>query len=824
MMNTSKTSFSKTLLAAAIISATMPISAQEQEPDNSSSDNLDFEQIIVTGVARGQSKLETSVSVSTISPEEYAEFAPRSTSEIFRNLPGIRSESTGGESNINLIVRGMPQAPGSKYVQLHEDGLPVLQFGDIAFGNVDIFLRADSTVSTIESIRGGSSSTFASNSPGGLINFISKTGDSDGGSIGLTLGVDFDSFRTDFEYGGEINNDTYFHIGGFFREGDGPKDVGFNSNSGGQIKANLTRTFDNGYVRFYFKHLNDRTITYLPGPTLVTGSDGSPSTSDFAGFNILEDSLHSINHLNSRVINRQGEQVTNDVRDGVSPTVTSFGVEFDFDFNDDWNIVNRARITSAETSFISPFYAGGAQPAQQYAEAIGGPGASLVYASGPNVGESFSAGSNANGLASDIIMFDTDVPDVGSFNNDLKINGQLTEDISLTLGYYKARQDVEVEWRFVQYASELVGEGGSLLDVIDANGNAVTDRGLVSYSAFGGCCQRYVDAQYDIDAYYANLNWVIDDITIDASVRYDDGDATGFYSGANLEGDQSQSIDLNRDGNISPYETGIIVLDNGPQYPINYDWNEVSWSIGANYIINDNLAVFARASSGSRVRADRLLWSPLNQLINRDGTAQGAVDEVEQFELGLKYSAKDFGLFVTAFTAETDDQNADPTLNQTVFARTYDSSGIEFEGVWQISDHFDVTGSFTLTDAEISSDSLNPANVGKEPAHQASWIFNLTPAYTSDNFRIGMNFIGSDDSFTDEANVFVLKGYIQSNFFATYYINDYMTVSVNMNNAFNEVGISESAGVPPSPNVDGFILSQRGIYGRTTTATLRYEF
>lgn len=35
-------------------------------------------------------------------------------------------------------------------------------------------MRLDNTVQTIESIRGGSASTAASNAPGGIINFISK--------------------------------------------------------------------------------------------------------------------------------------------------------------------------------------------------------------------------------------------------------------------------------------------------------------------------------------------------------------------------------------------------------------------------------------------------------------------------------------------------------------------------------------------------------------------------------------------------------------------------------------------------------------------------
>ena len=78
---------------------------------------------------------------------------------------------------------------GAKFLQLQEDGLPVLEYGDIAFGNADIFLRSDLNVARVEAVRGGSASTFASNSPGGVINLISRTGEQEGGSIQGTVGL-----------------------------------------------------------------------------------------------------------------------------------------------------------------------------------------------------------------------------------------------------------------------------------------------------------------------------------------------------------------------------------------------------------------------------------------------------------------------------------------------------------------------------------------------------------------------------------------------------------------------------------------------------------
>ena len=150
---------------------------------------LDFERIVITGAAgKGSTVMASSVSVSSLSADQIEVTTPRSSAEAFRSIPGIRSESSGGEGNANIAVRGLPVAAGgAKFLQLQEDGLPILQFGDIAFGNADIFLRLDSTMSSIESIRGGSASTLATNAPGGIINIISKTGESDSGSIATTI-------------------------------------------------------------------------------------------------------------------------------------------------------------------------------------------------------------------------------------------------------------------------------------------------------------------------------------------------------------------------------------------------------------------------------------------------------------------------------------------------------------------------------------------------------------------------------------------------------------------------------------------------------------
>ena len=253
-----------------------------------------LDEIIVTGVVNPKSKLESSVSVSTVGIKQIEQASPRSAGELFRSIPGIRAESSGGEGNANFNVRGVPvSSGGSRYLQLQEDGLPIMLFGDTSFGNADNFLRIDSNIGRIEAIRGGSASTQTSNGPAGIINMISKTGKSEGGTIGATYGLDFQTSRLDFEYGTSISEGLYYHIGGFMRVGEGPRNVGYQGNKGGQIKANLTKEFKNGYVRTYFKFLNDRTVMYMPMPVSLTGTNADPTFGNLPGFDITTDTPHS---------------------------------------------------------------------------------------------------------------------------------------------------------------------------------------------------------------------------------------------------------------------------------------------------------------------------------------------------------------------------------------------------------------------------------------------------------------------------------------------------------------------------------------------------
>jgi len=797
--------FNKTPLALAITTlslAATPVFAEEQ----TGAEEKEFETILVTGVPRSATQMKSSVSSTVIDLQDVEVATPRTTAEIFKSIPGIRSESTGGEGNANIAVRGLPVAAGgAKFLVLQEDGLPVMQFGDIAFGNSDIFLRADSTVGGIEVVRGGSSSTTVSNSPGGVINFVSKTGEIEGGSVATTFGLDYKNFRTDFEYGGELGKDTYFHIGGFFREGEGARNAGYTGNKGGQIKANFTKEFDNGYVRLYLKHLDDRSIGYLPMPMY---SDGS----SIAGFDALTDTPHSAYLQQTLRLGADGQISTGDMQNGMHPIVNSVGLEVSLDLANDWTLLNKFRRSSISGEFISPFPAEVAN-ASTIAESIGGDGATLEYATGANKGSTFTD-STGNGLVMRIHTFDVEMDNFDNYANDLKLSKDFS-DISVTFGMYKASQNIGMSWLWNSYLMEVNGDNANLLNVVGADGTEYSDNGLYAYGvpAWGNCCQRNYNAKYDITAPYVAIAGETDSLNWDISVRRDMGDASGTYSGPSA----TSTVDMNRDGVISMPEQAVVSIDLANPSIINYDWAYTSFSAGVNYLLTDDLALFTRLSRGGRANADRLLFGKVNE----DGSVAKAdsIDMVDQWELGAKYRGDGYGIFVTGFLAETEEQNYEAT-SQTFFDRVYEAKGVEIEANYRVGE-FDLKAGATWTDAEIVKDQMNPDVVGNTPRRQADFIYQATATYSFEQAKVGLNVLGTTDSYAQDNNDLKFDGYTQFNVFADYLVTDNLTVSLNVNNLTDEVGITEAEeGSIPSNN----IIRARSINGRTTSMTLRYTF
>ena len=815
------------LCASAAVSALIasPAFAQDSTDDAAVTEG---EEIIVTAVARGQNRIESSVSVSAIGAESIAKLAAPSAADLIRQVPGIRSEASGGEGNANIAVRGIPVSTGgARYIQLQEDGLPILEFGDIIFGNADNFLRADRSVARVEAVRGGSASTFASNAPGAVINFISKTGEQEGGAIQASVGLDFESYRLDFDYGAPLADDLYFHVGGFYRTGEGPRDIGYNGYDGGQIKANITKEFDGGYIRFSAKYLDDTTPTILPQPVRVTGSNGNPNYQAIPGFDPRTDSLYSPYLTPARSLDGNNNPASYDFRDGLSVKSLAFGIESEIDVGGGWTLTNRFRFADNSGGFMSPFPAG-VGSAQSIANSIGGAGSSIVFASGPNAGQTANPATiGGNGLLTNVVVFNTRLNSLDNVTNDFRVNKEFDiggGSANFTTGFYLSRQTVDTDWLWTSHVQTVQGDGQAVLvDIRNAGGQLVTANGTAAYSAnfFGNCCRRSYDVDYSTYAPFASLSVETGKLTLDASVRYDFGDASGTIAGSDTGfGTGIRSFDFDGNGTINPAEASTAIIPLGNARPVNYNFGYLSYSLGANYLVADDLGIFARYSRGGRHTADRSLFSPAVSTTDGSlpGGDAGVVARVNQLEVGAKYQSGGIGFYATGFYAKTSETNVELAPLE-LFDSTYEAFGLELEGSYRTGP-FSLSAGATWTDSEIK-DALDASVIGNTPRRQADLVYQATAQYEADQFTLGANVVGTTDSYTQDNNQLKLPAYAQVNAFVAFRPIERIELGLNATNLFNATGFTEAE--EGSIPANGLVRA-RSIAGRTVLASVRFDF
>jgi len=772
------------------------------------SDDMALTEVVVTAVNNQSNRLSTSLSVSSLRAADIEKAAPRTTAEIFRSIPGVRAEASGGDGNTNITVRGVPlSSGGSKYLQLQEDGLPVLQFGDIAFATADIFLRADQNISRIEAIRGGSASTLATNSPAGVINFISKNGSAEGGTLSTTAGLDYQNFRTDFDYGAPIGDGFSFHVGGFYRQGEGPRTAGFQANNGGQFKANLTKRFANGYARVYVKLLDDRAAAYLPMPVSVTGTNSNPTYSSLAGFDIKNGALQSPYLLQSQGLGSNGAPYVTDIRNGMHPVSKSVGAELQFDLGNGWSVEDRGRASFNSGEFVSPFPAAAGSLNTMLAQISSATGRNVNGAVVTNA----VTGQAYNGQAMIIHLFDAKLNNFNNFVNDFKLRKKLAN-VSVNAGYYKSTQQINMDWVFNSYLATLDGDGSQPLN-ITTGGVSQSSNGLFAYGApVWGNLHRNYNVSYDISAPYAGIGIDINkNLNIDASMRYDMGRVRGNYAG-NVQ----RSYDVNNDGVVAANEQSISAINYASAKPVNYNYEYLSYSVGINYLLSSSSAVFARYSSGATAQADRILFTPS---IFADGSAVGKFNRIDQAELGLKYKYNKGGLFLTGFYAHTDEAGEYEVTTQRIIQNSYRSFGAELEGVLNLTNYLDIRGNLTYTHARIVAGIYE----GNKPRRQADLIYSLTPTFNVKKFDMGASILGTTSSFSQDVNSLKLPAYVYVNPFVRYQVNKSWSAAINANNIFNSLGFTEAEDSAIIDNQSN-IARARSITGRTVSATISFNF
>lgn len=808
-------------IAAALSSQAFAESAASAD-DKKPADLSGLDEVVVTATVGQKTQLESAVSVTSVNPEVIKNFQPSSEAEVFRMIPGIQVAGTSGPGgNSNIAVRGLPVATGgSPFVQIQEDGLPTVLFGDIQFGNNDYWTHFDSSVERVEGVRGGTAATGASQAPGAIINYVSNYGEHQGGYLSLSKGLGFDENKVDFNYGGAASDSVNYHVGGYIKNGSGPLGAGFNVSDSSQVKANITKKLDEdkGYIRFLVKVADTQEPNYTGSPALASYNGHSfSSIKPYPGFDGRKDSNYSILNQNFEIVNREGNLERVDMS-GIATKAFALGNEVHYEFTDSLKLDNKMRWTDMSGSFTSPFI-NVAKTSSIIGSTVNGQTVGEIrYANGVNAGDVFTGdylNNNTN--------VRTNMRDVGSFVNDLGLSDSYKFDagtLSAHAGYFFMNQRIAMDWHTNKATSELSGHNPAMLDLYTADGAKLTANGIAGFNNnWGDCCARDYDLAYTNTAPYLGLDFDMDKFTVDGSIRRETVQASGWTRKGGAE--------------FMTMSEGVAIptlIANGAEENLDYSVSYNSWTAGGLYKLDEDTSLFVRSSRGGRFNGDR---QTVSGKIMADGSLTqagktAAVDFVNQYEFGLKRRG-DLG--AGRYTAEVtllqgDFKQSTYELSATkcggaggcVIDAKYKSNGAEILLTYQLGS-FSLIGNATITNAK------------KQAAGTSSWVkadglpdmmYTVSTNYDFGNLvSAGLNVTGQTTSIDGANNEYPSS--LSLGGFVRYRPAENLELGIQGYNLLNTFDLRGNGGLADSA-VNPTVISGAPALGRTMMGTVKVLF
>ncbi len=741
--------------------------AQDEASDDDSYGTI--EEIIVTGTAGGGElrKFDASFSITTTSSEEINRFSPKSTADLFKLVPGVWAESSGGVSGANVFVRGFAAAGDGPYVTVQVNGANIYPPPTLSFLENSTLFRIDETIQRMEALRGGPNPVFSNGQPGVTTNFILREGSEDTEGLVKFTTSDYDLRRFDGYISGEIADEFYYMIGGYITSSPGIRDSQFNSDEGNQITINLTKDLEQGSVNVFHRNTDDSGTWYLPVALSVPGVDSEYNQ------------IGTMNRQLRVTVGPNAEPRTLDLGEGRGWDGSVTGAVVVLDVTDNWQLTNRASYTSgnADTLGLVP-QSSPVQISALLADPTLDPAAVII---GPIEG---SVSGNAIADSEFIQQFGAWEVRKGleAFVNDLSLKRNWDWG-TVTVGYYAANASSDDLWTLGNQRYQVIQAGGEIVTGIECNDPALFD-------ACGG--------GFDLDQ--------VGDVTTNAlyaATTFDVGDRLTFDVGVRVENhDVEMSADFGRDGSID--------------LVISTDETETSWTAAGNYRFTDTVGAFLRLNQGKKMPTFNDYRD--NSAAFADGDS--LIREVEQVEFGAKWVTDYLSVYATAFYTTEDPTIFVALAGQTPgVISTTEAIGVEIDGNWATDVGFNLKLNATFQSAEFDGG----PDAGNSVPRQPDWHFRLTGSY---DFEVGVDVEGTvygtltavDDRFSDSGNTVVLEGYEKVDVGVLFRVNDRLTFQLSGDNVTDEEALTE--GDPRDP----LLANGRFIMPRSFRFSVGYEF
>lgn len=838
--------------AAADKAAADKAASDKAASDKAGAEGLAQEQnrIVITGsTSLKRTVRESSVAVTVADREDLDRKAPRSTASALELIPGIYVEDSGGEVSNNFSVRGL--AGGAQtFIQLQEDGLPVFYTNALS----DTILKQELMIDRMEAVRGGTSGILTTNGAGATINFITfrPRGEPEG-AIRFTTS-DYNTRRVDFRYGGGLGDKWFAGVGGFYRAADSVRDTGFTADKGGIVRAWLGRKIDGGEWSVSLKLVDDHNTFLLPIPLQDPAKPrGIPGMNpNYGTMNGLDSGVQFVR--NSPATGTSGQ--TNDTTDGVHTVAHAIGYSFEKALSDAWQLRSKGRYTDFKNDFNAVFSYDNAslRPAIDRLDPgrnadvaamlsrFGGTPAVRVVSTGEILRDAAALNAlNGNGLVSDNITA-KNKRYVREFVNDTSVSWTLPNN-SLTIGWLGFDTSVSPDGPVgaSRFLSD-VRDNARRLDIVavDAAGKVLgsrTENGILAYQEWG---EGNSLANASSNSIYLNDEFKVSDRwRLDAGLRHE---RYRFSARRTISASQVPIPGAFRPG-CDPAVSGEAACDADNVMANNYfanaqtgnhgtvagGFNENSWTVGTNYLINDNLAIYGRHASSYQANAEN------------------PVTKIDFSEIGLRWSSRRLSGTLTAFRTNYKGFRFGRAFDGAEIEATsdIDVKGVELEAMWRPVRWAQLAFTGVVQDSGLSVKGFkvnrNPNNVdvgaleglakgweGNRPERSPKVNFTITPSVSFQDNRgeVYLSYHRVGDRYADIANTLKLPAYHTVDLGLRYDLTESVTLNASVQNLTNTIGLTEGnprSGFAENPGVSNFYYA-RPILGRNAQLSVTVRF
>lgn len=723
------------------------------------------QEVVVTGSVRKTLKKDSTNTVNTLSAEEIRRLAPISTADLLQNVPGIFAEgSSAGEASNNITVRGLPVTGGYRYAPQLIDGLPWFEEPEVQFMNNDVAVRSDLMTRRVEVVKGGTGGILYSNGLGATVNHITRTGGQKfEGGYKLEL-ADYNFLRNDFFISGPVNKNLTFAVGGFYRMSDGIRDTGYTADKGGQVRGNIVfRTDDDRTeVQLHALRINDRTAFFQNLPFQVpgfstSGTPANPIKVDMGavwpiGLDFKHGTVASPYNRVSTMLGEYGQRRI-DTADGIHPDFGVYTLKLRHEFESGWNFDAGLRNSSGTSGFTAMFTGNDTTTASRFNNAryqndVVNPalGQALALAANPGLNPSayaklagffnipadptaaftgigrdqlVSQYAKAQGVAAFDAVTGARVPDSAYLNfllpfvattdarsssADFKLGKSfdLAGTHELTIGGYATDYSAKQNFQSSLLVSTMATQSRlANLRGVDAAGNPVGPSLTLDGAILPGFFGYVSDATVRGTAFYLHDHWQ----TLGKKLKLDFGVRHQTQRASVVRSDRSRNTDLTP-ASVTPGSDADTTADNEVSLPgaprlLDTSVKATGWSIGANYAVQPNLAVYGLVSRSFRLPS----LEDLNEFRVDPSVPGSKVERIMQYETGLRYFAdtwdtqialfynkfsprdqtvvyRDFTSPDCAVTGGVPNINACPEVRE-FYQRGVQNLGLEVEAAWR---------------------------------------------------------------------------------------------------------------------------------------------